>query len=307
VMTGSRLQLETPFGLSVIEAGRFYGIGNEALGIYGITALFAASWLARLALRRYPSTRRPALAAVAAVATFAVVASGWPGFGGKVGGTLALVPCFALLLMAVAGFSLTWRRVLLVAVSGLVLFAVFALISYLTGVGGRSDIGMFAGSVLHGHAGSLLLRKIRSNLGTLSVSPFSPLIPIVVLVTGLMLWRPAWFGLKTIPLAYAAEPLLRPVLAVLWLMPVLGWFADDSGIIVPAAALPLALPLAIGLLAAAAYSCHPSLASSQPGTTVRSASRPVASGEALLDQQYGAARGGGTLQADRADQQPGQR
>jgi hypothetical protein len=122
-----------------------------------------------------------------------------------------------------------------------------------------------------------------------------------------MLWRPAWFGLKTIPLAYAAEPLLRPVLAVLWLMPVLGWFADDSGIIVPAAALPLALPLAIGLLAAAAYSCHPSLASSQPGTTVRSASRPVASGEALLDQQYGAARGGGTLQADRADQQPGQR
>jgi hypothetical protein len=307
VMTGSRLQLETPFGLSVIEAGRFYGIGNEALGIYGITALFAASWLALVALRRYPSSRRPALAAVAAVAAFTVVACGWPGFGGKVGGTLALVPCFALLLMAVAGFSLTWRRVLLVAVSGLALFAVFALISYFTGVGGRSDIGMFAGSVLHGHAGSLLLRKIRSNLGTLSVSPFSPLIPVVVLVTGLMLWRPAWFGLKTIPLAYAAEPLLRPVLAVLWLMPVLGWFADDSGIIIPAAALPFALPLAIGLLAAAAYCYHPSAASSQPGTTVGSASRPAASGEALLDQHHRAARGSGTLQADRADQQPGQR
>ena len=39
VMTGSRLQLETPFGLSVLEAGRFYGIGNEALGIYGISGL----------------------------------------------------------------------------------------------------------------------------------------------------------------------------------------------------------------------------------------------------------------------------
>jgi len=40
---------------------------------------------------------------------------------------------------------------------------------------------------------------------------------------------------------------------VLWLMPVLGWFADDSGVIVPAAALPLALPLGIAILAAAAY------------------------------------------------------
>jgi hypothetical protein len=266
VMTGSRLQMETPFGLSVLEGGRFYGIGNEALGIYGITALFSAAWLALVALRRYPSSRRPALAAASAVAAFAVFASGWPGFGGKVGGTLAMVPCFALLLMAVAGVRLTWRRVLLAAVSGLALFAVFALISYFTPVTGRSDIGAFAGDVLHGHAGSVLLRKIHSNLGTLSVNAFSPLIPIVVVLTGLMLWRPAWFGLKTMPLAYAAEPLLHPVLAVLWLMPVLGWFADDSGVIVPAAALPMALPLAIGLLSAAAYRYRSSQVSNQEGT-----------------------------------------
>ena len=253
VMTGSSLQLEAPFGLSVLEAGRFYGIGNEALGIYGVTALTAAAWLALVARRRSPSSRRPAVLVVAVVAVFAVFASGWPGFGGKVGGTIAMVPCFVLLLMVVAGIRLNWRRVLLVAVSGLALFAVFALISYFLPVTGKSDIGSFAGSTLHGHSGGLLLRKINSNIGSLSVNAFSPLIPIVVVVTGLMLWRPAWFGLKTAPLAYAAEPLLQPLLTVLWLMPVLGWFADDSGVIVPAAALPFALPLAIALLAAAAY------------------------------------------------------
>jgi hypothetical protein len=42
VMTGSRLQLDTPFGLSMIQSGRYYGIGNAALGSYGVTALFGA-------------------------------------------------------------------------------------------------------------------------------------------------------------------------------------------------------------------------------------------------------------------------
>jgi len=261
VMTGSRLQLETPFGLSVLEAGRFYGIGNEALGIYGLSGLVGAACLALAALRRStsprassrPSSRRPAVFMVVQVAVFAVFASGWPGFGGKVGGTIAMVPCFALLAMAVAGVRLNWRRVLLVAVSGLALFAVFALVNYFVPVTGKSDIGSFAGSSLHGNSGGLLLRKINSNIGSLSVNAFSPLSPIAVLLTGLMLWRPAWFGLKTAPLAYAAEPLLRPVMGVLWLMPVLGWLADDSGVIVPAAVLPFALPLGIAILAAAAY------------------------------------------------------
>jgi hypothetical protein len=258
VMTGSRLQLETPFGLSMLEAGRFYGIGNEALGIYGISGLAAAGWLAIGLRRRYESSRRPALLAVAAVGALAVFASGWPGFGGKVGGTIAMVPCFVLLGLAVAGVRLTWRRMLLVAVSGLALFAVFALISYLLPAAtGKSDIGAFAGSSLHGHSGSLLLRKINSNIGSLAVNAFSPLIPLVVVVSGLMLWRPSWFRLRTLPLAYSAGPpagpLLPPLLWVLWLLPVLGWLADDSGVIVPAAALPFALPLGIALAAATAY------------------------------------------------------
>jgi hypothetical protein len=252
VMTGSRLQLQTPFGLSVLEAGRYYGIGNEALGIYGIAALLAAAWLGNWALRRY--SRRAGLVVVCAVAAFAVIASGWPGFGAKVGGTIAMVPCFVVLFMALAGIRLNWRRAALIAVSGVALFVVFALVNYLLPATGQSDIGSFTGNLLHGQGGGLLGRKVHSNIGSLTVNAYSPVVPVTVAVAGLMLWRPRWFRLSTVPLAYAAEPLLPWTLGVLWLMPVLGWFADDSGVIVPAAALPFALPLGIALLAAAAYS-----------------------------------------------------
>ena len=249
VMTGSRLQLETPFGLSVLEAGRFYGIGNEALGIYGIAALAGAGWLAL----RLP--RRQGLLAVAIVAVFTVFSSGWPGFGGKAGGTIALVPCFLVLLLVVAGMRLTWRRALVIAISGLVLLAIFGLINHFVPATGSSDIGSFAGGALHGKSssGDLLLRKIRSNVGSLSVNALSPLSPLVLLLAALMLWRPAWFRVKTVPAAYAGEPLLAVILGVMWLMGVLGWFANDSGVIVPASAMPFALPLAIAMLASAAY------------------------------------------------------
>ncbi len=253
VMTGSRLQRDSPFGLSMLASGRYYGIGNQVLGIYGITALFGAAWLALRALRRYPTSRGPALALAGAVGLFAVVASGWPGFGGKVGGTLALVPCFALLLLAIAGIRLTWRWLLLVALAGLALFAAFALLSYLAPAAGKSHLGAFAGDVLHGGAGNVLWRKAHSNLASLAFGMFSPLVPIITVVTGLILWRPGWFPLKTMALACTAEPLVRPVLGVLWLMPVLGWLADDNGVLVPGAALPLALPLAVGIVAAVAY------------------------------------------------------
>jgi hypothetical protein len=253
VMTGSRLQLEVPFGLSLLLAGRFYGIGNEALGVYCVCALVAAAWLARL---QGTGSRRAAVLAAGAVGLFAVVASGWPGFGAKVGGTIALVPCFLLLLMALARVRVNWRRAMLVAVSGLALFAVFAVVSYFIPAAGVSDMGTFAGNLLHGQGGALLERKASSNIGTLTVSPFSPLIPVAAVVTGVALWRPSALRLLTLDRAFSAEPLLRVTAWLLWLVLVIGWLADDSGVIVPAAALPFAVPLLVALAASVSCADH---------------------------------------------------
>ncbi len=278
VMTGSRLQLGAPFGLSVLEGGRFYGIGGEGIGLYAVCAMIAVAWAGSTLLRparpgrpgrlagrdadpagRAAGTGGPgrgpaggrgrALAAASAVAVFVVIACGWPQFGGKVGGTIAIVPCLLLLLMAIAGIRITVRRVAVVLGSGVALFAVFAVISYLIPATGHSDIGAFAGNLFHGHAGALLLRKWTSMAGSLTVNTYSPMVPLVIILVGLILLKPSWFAVRAVPRGYAAEPLLAMTLAMMWLAGVLGWFADDSGIAVPAAALPLALPLGFALLA----------------------------------------------------------
>jgi hypothetical protein len=242
VLTGSRLQLEAPFGLSLLTGGRYYGIGNDALGVYCVCALVGAAWLGTLA------TRPPALAA-GAVGLVAVVASGWPGFGAKVGGTIALVPCLLLLLLLLGGARVGWRLAVPIAVSGLALFLILAVVSYLFPAAGVSDMGTFAGNLLHGRAGDLLERKAGANAGTLGSSVLGWLIPLLAAATGFALWRPAALRLRLLPEAFAASPLLRALLVLSWLVLVIGWFADDSGVIVPAAALPFVAPLAIAMAA----------------------------------------------------------
>jgi hypothetical protein len=327
VMTGSRLQLGTPFGLSALAAGRFYGVGNNALGIYGTSGILLAAWAAiaaargRLASGGPPASTGPdcgpavggaagpavggaagpavggaagpvvigqsaaqaggvpaagrgrAVAAAAAVAVFTVVAAGWPGFGAKVGGTIAMVPGFLLLLAAVAGVRITVRRGAAIGVSGLVLVTGFAVLNYFVPATGPSDIGAFIGHVLHGGSGGILQRKVSANIGSLTTTIYSPIVPLVVIATALIIAWPGRFRLRALADAIDALPLLRPVLVAIWLVAVLGWIADDSGVTVAASAIPLALMLVIAVVSAAGAMTGRGAAAS-PGATAGSGSGP---------------------------------
>lgn len=186
-----------------------------------------------------------ALLAAAAVGLLAVVASGWPGFGAKAGGTIALVPCLILLAAWLAGARVGRRWAVPVAVSGLVVFLAFAVVSYFLPATGVSDIGTFAGNLMHGRGGDLLQRKVSSNVGSLTLNVFSWLVPLAAALAA------AALRLRTLETAFTGLPLLRVLAWLTWLVLVIGWFADDSGVIVPAVALPFAVPLTIGMAAAA--------------------------------------------------------
>ncbi len=246
VMTGSHLQLGTPFGLSALVAGRFYGIGNNAVLVYAASGLLLCGWIGSAALRR--GARRRAVAGISAVAAVAVIAAGWPGFGAKVGGTIAMVPGFLLLIAVAAGARITPGRGVLMVAGGAVVAAALAVAAYL--LPGHSDIGAFVGQVLHGGAGTVVHRKVRANLGSLTVNAGSLVIPVVVALSGAVIGWPGRFRARRLVRGYEHLPLLRPLLAAIWLVGLLGWLAEDSGVTVPAAGLPLILPLLVAIVAA---------------------------------------------------------
>ena len=158
-----------------------------------------------------------------------------------------MVPAYLVLLAATAGIRITPRSGLVIALSGVALVAVFAVIDYVVPAIGPSHLGGFVGQLVHGGAGGTLRRKFSSNLHSLTEAWYAPLVPVAALITGLMLVVPGRMRQRTLLIASGYEPLLRPTLSAVWIAAVLGWLADDSGVSVAAAALPVALPMAIVL------------------------------------------------------------
>ncbi|HEU5354797.1 MAG TPA: hypothetical protein VFU65_10065 [Actinocrinis sp.] len=284
VATGSRLQAQTPFGLSYVIAGRFYGIGNSAVGVYCAAAMIGSAWLAsllmprqgpgdipahvwphtfreaaegwlrravpgRLGLSRLPDAqrteRRRALIVVGAVALLAVAACGYPGWGAKFGGTIAMVPGFVLLLFLIAGLRITWRKVLVVAISGVVVVSGFAVLNYLQPAGQRSHFGNFVASLFDGGWTGTIHRKIDTNLASINNDWFSHYVPWILFWALLAIVAPRLIGARSPALAYAREPFVRCALWLALITVAIGWFVDDSGILVPKMALFLAAPLGV--------------------------------------------------------------
>ena len=284
VMTGSHLEAQTPFGLSYTIAGRFFGIGNSAIGVYCASAMIGSAFVASLILpsrgpgeippHEWPNTfreagagwltraipgrlgltklpdaerhdRRRALLAVGVIAALAIAACGWPTWGAKVGGTIAMVPGFVLLLFFVAGLRITWRKLAVAGISGVVLISALAVLNYLQPAGSRSHLGNFVGSIFDGTWSTTLHRKIDTALASVHNDWFSGYVPWILGWCLVAVVAPRLIGSRSMALVYAREPFIRCALWLSLVTVVIGMFVDDSAVLVPKMALFIAFPMAV--------------------------------------------------------------
>jgi hypothetical protein len=231
LLTGAHLQLSSVAGYSPLVAGRFAGIGNVAFGVLAAAVLLAAA-----------STRS---ATVAALTALVVIVDGAPQWGSDVGGVLALVPAYAVLVLLLAGRAASLGRVAVAAVVGALVVTAFAVADHARPAADQTHLGRFVGQVLDGSAGGVLRRKAVANLSLLFHSPITALLPVVVAGAVYLFLRPP----EPLRRVFDRTPAWRAGLLAVLTASALGFLLNDSGAAVPALALVVAVPATLAVVA----------------------------------------------------------
>ncbi|GAB2541065.1 hypothetical protein [Brachybacterium huguangmaarense] len=241
--TGSRLQLGSPLGAQALSGGRYYGLSNHLFGI-----VLAASLLALLALFTVLRSRRARVVAtvIAGGAVAAVCVA--PTMGADFGSMLVTVPTFGLLALLVSGIRVrAWHVAALVVGGGAAVMGV-SLLDWLRPPEQRTHLGRFIDDVLSGRMLDVITRKLAQNVDMLTgVWPLAVIVMIALGLTVAML-MPRRAGLERLAALDAAHPEAYAVRVALAAGGWLGYAVNDTGPVLVAGALGIALALLLPML-----------------------------------------------------------
>ena len=240
IVTGGHLQISTVFGSSPTVGGRFAGYGNLTYGQVAAAAIVLGGLLAHLL------GGRRGLAVAAGVLLVALVADGMPFWGSDVGGVLASVPAFALVVLGLSGTKVSWRRLAALGAGAVAAVLALGFLDLRRPAGRRTHLGRLFEQI--GHDGlrpftDAVQRKIQENLSVLPTSIWIPLVPSVLAFL-------AWLAYGSSPRLEAIRhraPEMRPAFVGLLVAAVLGMALNDSGIAVPAMMLGVLNPVVVRL------------------------------------------------------------
>ncbi|GMA23402.1 hypothetical protein GCM10025864_11610 [Luteimicrobium album] len=259
VLGGAPLQLSGLMGTQPLVAGRFYGINNTSYALFGTACVMVTVALANPLVLR--GRRKAAAGVVAVVGVVATALDGLPSIGADFGGPRArrrLRPARphgggreAHLAARRRGPRGSGRRGRRVRRRGLAATP-----------DQRTHLGRFVDDVLHGELWHVVQRKLAQNLDNLNnnltlVALAGLLVVVYVLGRPLRgaLAHPAGGPLEWIttdaPLSQltAYAPMLRPGIITTGVILGIGFLVNDSGILVPATGIVLALPVLLAVYA----------------------------------------------------------
>jgi hypothetical protein len=241
---GAPLSFTGLFGYSPLLGARYYGLGNEMSGLLLGSVLVAvalaldtwrdAAWAGYVRTWGWP-----------VMGLVVLVTAASPFWGANVGAVAWMAVGFLVGWLMLNGRKVwTWRNLVIVVVVIAVIVAGLTAIDLLGAAGSETHLGRTVSGALANGPGSLwtlIARKAETNARVLGRTNWTWLLVAVLLLLGYMRWRPRGeFAamLKEFPSFSAA-------VAASLFAGVVGYFTEDSGIIIPAL---LLIPVGVSAL-----------------------------------------------------------
>ncbi len=229
VLTGGYLMKSAALGYDLIIGGRFYGIGNEYMGVIIGAAILGCAAL----LQQYPAAKHRLLPFIGLLFAGLTVFFAAPALGTNAGGALTAVAGFTVAMYKFTGRKInrrSWFLLVAVLAGGV---GVLAALNYFLASGVQSHIGRAINSLFSGDILAIwqtIQRKMVANFYLLRHSPFSNILFLQLLL---------WIGLYLRNQAYLNEldekmPFLKSGSTGLLTGAVAAFAFNDSGVIAAA-------------------------------------------------------------------------
>jgi hypothetical protein len=226
ILAGGYLMNRAALSYDLVVGGRYYGIGNEYMGVViGAAILGTASML-----QLYPKYKKILLLVSGAIFTGLIFFFAAPTIGSKAGGAITATVGFSVAIYRYLHRKINLKSALVLLgalLGGVVVLAVF---NYIFPVGEQSHIGRAFTNLFQGNLGAIwqmILRKVTANYYLLQHSPFSTILLLQLLIWGAIYYRQR----KCLAVLYNEMPYFRAGMTAMFWGAVAAILLNDSGVI----------------------------------------------------------------------------
>lgn len=186
---GMNLIKESPLGYDVIAGARFYGMGNEYMGV-----LVGASCTAIAAIfQKFSSQKKPVMITALIMGTLTLFTIASPKLGANVGGTMAVFIALSSLALIIRNKKIRFHSIASIIVIMVISLTAIFFVDSLRVVDSQSHIGQTANTVKENGLGELLgifHRKISMNIRLIRTTIWTRVFITSLGVMVLLLYRP---------------------------------------------------------------------------------------------------------------------
>ncbi len=185
--TGQELIKRSIFGYDAMIGARYYGVGNEYMGI-----LIGASLLSVAGLLQKEKIKKTAAIVVLAVT---IVILGFPKMGANVGGTITASFCFLFFVMRMYDVKIDFKKLLIISAFVCIVVAGMAFVDIFL-IGSKSHLAGAIQSIMSGGPVVILQiisRKLAMNASLIGGSIWSKVFIMALFIVGVLFYKP--FGI----------------------------------------------------------------------------------------------------------------